>query len=740
MQSLTSRSTLWLYIATVLVLSGQTLATAWRTETGMSTLRSQWRDTVCALFGLRSRPLVSRSPSRRTDFFLKQSTRVERLFPQNAAKAAGGAFMLCSPTRGYSTSSISAANSEATADGVIMEHVNIGWPTDSADPTVEQRVLELTKLAAQLEPDNIAWWQLRAMLLIPPSSHALDSMPRDPNWETTLNECIQHDPNNALYDFLLAHFYWTSNAQREYSPRQGILNYRVVPSGQKFEKGTSYFERGLQKPTSEFRLGALHAAANEFLGASSVPINQHPMLIETQLWRNRHTSLLGILGSWQELRAMDASNRGEPAEAIKCYEQTLHMIDQFGNSSATARYDHSASSQRELAANRIKLIATEQSQKFTQAELAEFEEQEVAIRWGRWIAGTAVGTYARQVGTQENRGRRIAPFGLTREQGALAFYLLPTCVLLPLLIAGCAWLTIQVTRDPNAPSLQPLAAPHASRVLIVTLLFAISLGFTYVTFGMAPAGFIARDLQALIITLVLIIAPVVSAVWLLSKLLIQKELRFSLRKVMAMMFACCMLCALVASNGLGLDAFKSLPFRLWIPAMEGRGIRQFTLLSTRLPADRSMMFKWYLAVCQWAAYYGHIQTILIWGGLLSIIKSSSSRNNLASLNQNEVPKGTTVQARLRFFLAPIVRPFIALSAVSLIAYLLLAPGILKSIEGRYQNHLAKVLKPDAFWSKVHQQAESLRELHPLEDFPIQQFSPLPAEHLKRQLESMRSKP
>jgi len=146
------------------------------------------------------------------------------------------------------------------------------------------------------------------------------------------------------------------------------------------------------------------------------------------------------------------------------------MIEQFRNSSAMAQYDHIVASKRELAANRIKEIATEQPQEFTKTELTEFDEQVDAIKWDRWIAGTAVGTYRQEVSAQKARGERVAPFGLTREQNALAFYLLPTCVFLPLIFAGSAWLTMLVARDSNTPALQPLAAPKASRVLLAILL------------------------------------------------------------------------------------------------------------------------------------------------------------------------------------------------------------------------------------------------------------------------------
>src|SRR5690606_2473370 len=77
--------------------------------------------------------------------------------------------------------------------------------------------LELAGTAARLEPANIHWWRYYAQLLARCSRFSDDLTPRDPDWVTVLDECARHDPDNALYDYLAARFFWDAAAEVDYS-------------------------------------------------------------------------------------------------------------------------------------------------------------------------------------------------------------------------------------------------------------------------------------------------------------------------------------------------------------------------------------------------------------------------------------------------------------------------------------------------------------------------------------------
>jgi hypothetical protein len=75
----------------------------------------------------------------------------------------------------------------------------------------------------------------------------------------------------------------------------------------------------------------------------------------------------------------------------------------------------------------------------------------------------------------------------------------------------------------------------------------------------------------------------------------------------------------------------------------------------------------------------------------------------------------SLQRHAATFIASINRPAFALSALLMIAYLVLEPCHLESIDRDYQQNMSFARDPDAYWKRVENAVQSIRANEQLMD-------------------------
>lgn len=115
---------------------------------------------------------------------------------------------------------------------------------DAFEAQCKERCLELAAQATEADPTNVDWWRLRALLIWRYSMYSYDDSPRVDNWLEILQDASQHDPENALYDYLAAHFYWESSAEVDF---QGETEQLAVKDAERFDRGVHHFEQGQKR-------------------------------------------------------------------------------------------------------------------------------------------------------------------------------------------------------------------------------------------------------------------------------------------------------------------------------------------------------------------------------------------------------------------------------------------------------------------------------------------------------------
>lgn len=163
--------------------------------------------TVGAVIDLRT-PAESH-PNVQLEFWQSEIDRILDAHPADAELHAAAAVMLAEPSSLYSSQLIREVAAGADSDrwsvsSNFLERLHEA--RSRFDKKGAKRSTELMRRATELDPDDPRWWRLRAVLLWPSRLSSRDRQPLDPSWEQVLNVAKQHDPGNALYSLLQAHW------------------------------------------------------------------------------------------------------------------------------------------------------------------------------------------------------------------------------------------------------------------------------------------------------------------------------------------------------------------------------------------------------------------------------------------------------------------------------------------------------------------------------------------------------
>jgi hypothetical protein len=138
----------------------------------------------------------------------------------------------------------SAFKNESPDPAVVgrMLWLNPPSPVTSGDwqqmyETTAGRARHLAARATELEPDRLDWWRLRALLIIWPLDHGEFDI-------DALKTALKHDPENSLYDYLLA----AAAMNRAFAEKQTDEGpARYIADNELFEEGKRLYQQAASK-------------------------------------------------------------------------------------------------------------------------------------------------------------------------------------------------------------------------------------------------------------------------------------------------------------------------------------------------------------------------------------------------------------------------------------------------------------------------------------------------------------
>jgi len=391
------------WICLSLILIGMTCRMLWLaagTETGLSTIKQQWLDaTIGWIVGART-PVHSREPVAQAEFWLREADQVMHNHLDSAQLAMGAALVLDRPSPEFVQKYVK----KITRTGVMglypqLDQEGINRAKEAFEARCKARCVDYAASATKLDSSNVAWWRLRALLLWS-SRDSFNDSPRDPDWLAILEECKRHDPNNALYDYLAAYFYWESSAEMGFSDDRSAVPILVVKDAERFKRGIECFERGQTKPFIAVT-DAGYSAVAEFLSKTKLPVTEHVQIVNSRGVLDRRSMLLVGVWRWHGLRAEKKAAAGNFRSALAMKRQSLHLINQITSAGASTAYNETATQFKVVTTEQMKILANKHKDSLSAEELMEINRMVESARLDKEVlaqAAVEMGQPRRMVG------------------------------------------------------------------------------------------------------------------------------------------------------------------------------------------------------------------------------------------------------------------------------------------------------------------------------------------------------
>ncbi len=675
-------------ICAALLLLGLGVRLLWvasRPETGFETLGLQWRDATLGWVLGGYEPVHKREPLEQAEFWLPEVDRVLRAHPDDSRLAMGAALTLDNASTGFLAKYMKRIE---TVPGFgpfpRLDKEGIRRAEDAFEKRCSKRCLELAARATELDPANVEWWRLRALLLWRYSLYSYDGIPRDPNWLNILEQCACHDPGNALYDYLATFFHWEASLDMDIVGGNERL---VVKDDEGLQRGVDCYLIGQSKPYVAVGDAGFTAAA-EFLSHTRFSPFVHIDVVNSRGIHFRRSVLLRHVWDWQGLRANERASAGDVEGSLALQRQNLHLISQFANAGPSQVHDQVALASKVTTAGMMKTLAQEHKDGLIAPEIQEI----VGLYETAMLELKVLEQASRELAKSKNRSRAGLSFRPTGP--TLAAWVIvnvaPASVVLLLLTGLTAAILSRVATDNVAPVVGPIG--HT-----VALVAAIAV--TVVAVGLAPARIISVEVQAWILTILVILTPIALALWIGWQWLRRRAFKYSLRAMLISVSLLCMLFGFVSLARPDAESFRGLPFDLSIPVRDWEGLDGKSF-GNAIPPDK----RWFWAMLQWPAYHGHHLTVAVWAGFVMVLYSLKIRKR----QWQAAATAWNLRKRLGGLLRSLGKPALVLSAVMLMTYFALAPTVVRHVEQEFQQKIAFARDPDSHWTKVENAVRKIR--------------------------------
>jgi hypothetical protein len=333
-----------------------------KTDSGWSMVVARWRPTILERSDRGAEEVTNLEPAAQAAYWLRNVDQIVAGPGNPAQLAMGAAWILDAPSPHYRSKHLRAL----LARGLPLMADN----TESAEGAFEEgcghKCLELAKRATEIEPANVNWWRMRALLTssFNLGGEAIDQSPRTSDWADILEEAAEHDPDNAIYDYLSATQLWTASASYDAapetfpssSPASPTIYTLTVRDSEQFEAGVAHFEQAQRKKFVAFGEAGL-SAIFEFLRHSGLPPGVQADLAAGSLCLLRSSMLILGVVRWQAARMDDRTSAGDYLEVRRLAQQCLKALFQVAAAEETAAYDFAFTVHQQQTLERLLRLA-----------------------------------------------------------------------------------------------------------------------------------------------------------------------------------------------------------------------------------------------------------------------------------------------------------------------------------------------------------------------------------------------
>lgn len=675
------------WICSILVVLGLSVRLFWQAsklEVGLESLQFQWRDATWGLLFGRRVPIASKKPIDQARLLQAEIEDVLSRHPDDAELAMAAAFLIDEPSPGFEGSYLNPL--ESVYGDVISsrEEERRRQAIMAFEDACHEQCNALAKKATDLEPDNVKWWRIRAILLWRPPTYFGQHELRDENWLEVLKEASEHDPENSLYDYLAADYYFANSAELELD--RGAEIYRVKVNDQEnFRRALRCVQDGLQKPIFGIGDSAFTAVA-EFLADSTIPLTDHGAIVNYRCIFLRQSLLTRGIWEWQRARSQEALSYGDVRSSLSIQFDSVRLVEQASAFGGSEEYDTILIWIETSTMESLSELVRDHKSELTTDEIERITTLDEQARLKRRVVNEVNITIAKENQQQSQNSKRM-PFVSTAQ--SMIEELSPRIIFVALIVGLITTCTCRFLKSNAAPQLG---------IVGHSLSLISALAITVVLFGLAPAKIISPNVQAWSLTAFVFALPLLLAATITWYWLRRRAFQFGFRSMMYCVLAFSMLFALLALASPTAASLLQLPLDLTIPAIGRQGVSGKLLESVIRPES-----VWLWASLQWCSYQAQFLTLAIWALITASLLGIKFRLRRSSHAHESLG--------IRQFSGSWARSFgkanFVLLVVLAISYLAVAPAELRITENEFQNELVFARNPAAYWEDMESKIQDV---------------------------------
>lgn len=704
-----------LLILVILLVAGfRTAHVASENESGWAFIVTQWQDAALNLVGLGHKSIGHSAPTEQARFWLRETNRVIDEYPRSASLAMGAAWILDSPDIGFFEDHIQQSDFAQVLPqmGLELDEEAISEAKAEFRDKCLESCLEMARRSTQLDPTDVRWWRMRALLLFEGDTlySGQEFKPRENDWLEILEECKRHDPDNSLYDYLAALQHWNASASYDWpiesndqsaseewvegtfeeNADNGPLDetdekneYWIlsVQDANGFAEGQQRFVEAQKKPF--LAIGeAGYSSIAKFLAKSRLRKTDQAEVAVSRLVTLRHSTLFHRLYRWQNVRADNARRTNDKEQEMALLRQNLRLFDQAITSEETSALNTLSTFgilRRSTYEAILELSETGPSI-IAPVQLDTIRQREEELRVEASTLHLALQTLDDESYPEEYSASWSAVFsGVTSTSAAL------------LLFAGGVFLLFAkgLTRS--------IDATPAFGILRHAIAWIFGCGLTFLVLGMAPAEMISHKVQRVsIVTCIWVVAFFITAlaVWFVIKLLRLRKIRFRLITLFAVMTGVAVLSSLWPLMEASFDGVAQFPPELWLHAKGWNGI-DAEVLRTAMKLEKGT---WYLALMQWFShnglYIGLVASLMLTSGWFMLRIARKANQRFLNFWTKEI------KLRWAMLFSFLGHSAFAAAVFWVFLYLCVAPKAIKLVEAEYQHKMRYCRDPIAHWTEI----------------------------------------
>ncbi|MFT5301550.1 MAG: hypothetical protein ACI814_002356, partial [Mariniblastus sp.] len=574
---------------------GRLVVVVSKTEIGWETIRTQWEDASIGMIGLGHEPVDCREPKTQAQYWI--STVDEILGNQNesAELKMGAAWILDSPGIRYMQHYVKQSDHTSTLPrfGLSLDQDAIDAEESRFENQCRARCLALAEHATSLNPADVRWWRMRALLQFDPNNQD----PRHAKVLEILDECSRHDPNNALYDYLAALQLWTNSAEYDWPDEEEWPDdeWRLqLRDSEMFEHGNDRFDAGQAKDFVAIGEDGF-PAVTDFLNSSRLPKIDQVEVAVSRLITSRQSILFYQLWRWLGVRIDDANQHGEVDNRIRLLRQKLRMFDQFVRPDETSATDKLVTfdAMRRQAYEALSELLEENPSSLSPASLAGLRDNEQNLRIDAIVLEEALAKWE----AKRMEGPNTLSFGSILAAGAV---MSATCLGI---VAMGAFFAKRCVGKEKKCSVEFGLVRH-------TAAWLIGCGGTFLFLGIAPAELISHELQTLMITALVWTIAGISALfvaWGVYLFLKRRRFQFSILSLLGVTLGAAILALFFPLFGAVFEFVDRHPPELWLHAKGSNGI-DAEVLRIAMKLNQGT---WLWAALQWFAHAGQYVGLVV---------------------------------------------------------------------------------------------------------------------------------